>query len=231
MDRQGRNAPLPEAAPGRRLLAIILTGAAQLALFGVLFLPVQQRPQPKEPTPPLQVSLLPAPRPPAPAEGEENGLPAIARPPPPAISAPVFTIAAVPDSSDLLSDSQLAGAMRAGEGSNGGGGSCDMAEAVQQALRRDRLVADSMASAQRLGKAMLLWNGDWVRSGGEDGKGLSAVREAVMWEVGFAPRACREQPMHGLVVLSLADGRTRFAIGAGAWRWSDLLGVKSPAVR
>ena len=106
-----------------------------------------------------------------------------------------------------------------------------MARAVQQALRRDRLVFASMASAQRLGKAMMLWNGDWVRSGGEDGKGLSAVREAVMWEVGFAPQACREARMHGLVLVSLADGRTRFAIGASDWRWSDLLGVRNPAVR
>ena len=32
--------------------------------------------------------------------------------------------------------------------------------------------------------------------------------------------------MHGTVVLSLADGGTRFAIGTNAWRWSDLLGLK-----
>jgi hypothetical protein len=51
------------------------------------------------------------------------------------------------------------------------------------------------------------------------------VREAIMWEVGFAPEACRSQRMHGVVVVSLADGRTRFAIGGGEWRWSDLLGV------
>jgi hypothetical protein len=28
-------------------------------------------------------------------------------------------------------------------------------------------------------------------------------------------------------VLSLADGGTRFAVGAGTWRWSDLLGVRA----
>ena len=55
---------------------------------------------------------------------------------------------------------------------------------------------------------------------------LSAVREAIMWEVAFSPTACRNQPMHGLVLLSLADGNTRFAIGSGAWRWSDLLGLR-----
>jgi hypothetical protein len=72
----------------------------------------------------------------------------------------------------------------------------------------------------------MMWNGDWVRSGGQDGKGLSAVREAIMWEVAFAPESCRNERMRKPVLLSLADGRTRFAIGSGDWRWSDLLGVR-----
>ena len=72
----------------------------------------------------------------------------------------------------------------------------------------------------------MLWNGDWVQTGGQDGKGLSAAREAITWEVAFAPEACRHQRMHGVVLLSLADGSTRFAIGSGDWRWSDLLGLR-----
>ena len=130
-----------------------------------------------------------------------------------------------PDNSDLLSASDLAGAASAGEGGGGGGG-CDIARAVQQALRRDPLVRGAVAGADRLGKSVMLWNGDWVRSGGQEGKGLSAVREAITWEVAFAPQACRNAPLHGLVLLSLADGTTRFAVGAGDWRWSDLLGVR-----
>ena len=51
-------------------------------------------------------------------------------------------------------------------------------------------------------------------------------REAIAFAVAFAPEACRNEPMHGLVLLSLADGTTRFGIGAGVWRWSDLLGVR-----
>ena len=128
-----------------------------------------------------------------------------------------------------MSEAQLAGAANAGEGGiagGGGGRGCDTAGAVQQALRRDPLVRTAVEGANRLGKAIMLWNGDWVRSGQQDGKGLSAVREAVMWEVAFAPEACRNQRMHGLVLLSLADGDTRFAIGADDWRWSDLLGVR-----
>ena len=71
----------------------------------------------------------------------------------------------------------------------------------------------------------MVWNGDWVRNGDQDGKGLSAVREAISWEVAFAPEACRKQQMHGLILLSLGDGGTRFAVGGGTWRWSDLLFV------
>ena len=88
-----------------------------------------------------------------------------------------------------------------------------MARAVQQALRRDRLVRPAVQDANRLGKSIMLWNGDWVQTGAQEGKGLSAVREAVMWEVAFVPETCRNQRMHGLVLLSLEDGTTRFAIG------------------
>jgi hypothetical protein len=72
---------------------------------------------------------------------------------------------------------------------------------------------------------LVIWNGDWVRYGEEDGKGLASVRQAIAVEVAFAPKACRAQSMHGLVLLSLNDtpGAARLVLGAGAWRWSDLL--------
>jgi hypothetical protein len=137
--------------------------------------------------------------------------------------------------SDILSDTELAGATSAdagGAGGGGGGGTCDMAQAVQRALRRDPLVRPAVLGADRLGRSIMLWNGDWVQAGVQDGKGLSAVREAVLWEVAFAPESCRNRPVHGLVLLSLADGHTRFAIGAGNWRWADLLSVHGvPAAR
>src|SRR5207248_9042499 len=88
-----------------------------------------------------------------------------------------------------LSESEIAGAASAGSGGGGGGRSCDMAARVQSALRRDPIVRTAVAATA--GKATLVWNGDWVRSNGEDGKGLAAVREAIMWEVAFAPAACR----------------------------------------
>jgi hypothetical protein len=213
----------------RRFLAGAITGAAHLVLFGVLLWPFAASPtRQAESEAPLEVSFVPLPQPPGPPDAADTGAPQVAMPAAPQIAAPVLTIARAADSSDLMSDSQLAGATRAGEGGGGGGG-CDLARAVQQALRRDTLVHSAVLEANRLGKASLLWNGDWVRSGGQDGKGLAAVRQAVTWEVAFAPQACREARMHGLVVLSLADQRTRFAIGAGDWRWADLLGLRNPA--
>ena len=128
-----------------------------------------------------------------------------------------------------LSDAQLVGATTAesgaaGEGADLKGQHCNMAQVLQVALRKDRRVQSAAAEAHR-GRAMMVWNGDWVRSAAEDGKGLAAVREAIMWEVGFAPATCRSEPMRGLVLLSLSDGpgAPRLVVGSGQWRWSDLL--------
>jgi hypothetical protein len=221
--------------PGRRRNRFVaggLTVAAHILIFTVLLWPHTHRPPSRTvaPPPPIQVSLLDQsqPKPPAPPEpkmlapaGSTIAKPVLTHP-----TAPIVTISHVPDTSDLLSASQLAGAASVGEGGGGGGGGCDLSRAVQQALRRDPMVRAAVEDAHRTGKAVMLWNGDWVRSGDQDGKGLSAVREAIMWEVAFSPAACRNMRMHGLVLLSLADGRTRFAVGAGEWRWSDLLGVR-----
>jgi hypothetical protein len=219
------------------LYAGALTVGVHLGVLAVLLLPRSSASPSQSPpsAPPIQVSLLdlPKPNPPGPPEVTlvKPDASLSAAPPLPRFStrAPLLSpsTAVADDMSDLLSESQLAGAASAGED---GGGSCDMARVVQQALRRDPLVHTAVEGSHRLGKAIMLWNGDWVRSGGQDGKGLSAVREAVMWEVAFAPAACRNRPVHGLVLLSLADGTTRFAIGSGDWRWSDLLGVR-PSTR
>ena len=126
-----------------------------------------------------------------------------------------------------LSDAQVASAATAGAGP--GGRPCDMAQRLQKALRKDRLVQAAVADADRAigasGKAHYVWNGDWIQSRGQDGNGLAAVREAIMWEVAFAPEACRAEPVHGLVLFSLNDGpgSSRLVVGSGVWRWSDLL--------
>ncbi|CAN7642158.1 hypothetical protein LJR225_005002 [Phenylobacterium sp. LjRoot225] len=119
------------------------------------------------------------------------------------------------------------GAGGGGDG-GGGGGRCDMVRRLQQALRNDASVQAAVARAPRApgfaGRPLVVWNGDWVRHGDEEGKGLASVRQAIAVEVAFAPRPCRVQAMRGLVLLSLTDapGAPRLVLGAGAWRWSDL---------
>ena len=234
---------------GNPLLAWTISIAAHLAVFAALFWPHAASPPEIQAIP---VNLVQLPKPET-ASANPPGLSGVKvqqaalRPSIPTLrlTMPVLPVAApakvaireaenapiADDFSDLLSASDLAGAASAGEGGTGsGGGGCDLARAVQQALRRDPLVHNAVANAGRAGKSVMLWNGDWVRAGGQDGKGLSAVREAILWEVGFAPQACRNARLHGLVLLSLADGTTRFAIGSGDWRWSDLLGV-APSYR
>ena len=186
---------------------------------------------------PIIVTMVEMPKlipPPPPADDK----PTHAKPPPPrtifkprpappqkeslaAAKTPATAVVSVAVSGSGISESQIAGAGTADGG--GAGAGCDMARKVQGALRRDSLVRNAVSSAS--GKALMVWDGDWVRGDGEDGKGLAAVREAILWEVAFAPAACRTQQVHGLVLLSLtgSNGPVRLGIGSGEWRWSDLL--------
>jgi hypothetical protein len=211
----------------RQVLAGALSAAINAIVIAALFWSHAQPPSPQPAPRDLVVNLQATPVPPSPPQpvAIKAGSPLIALPLT-LLSVPTLPRAATatPDTSDLLTEAQLAGATTVGEG---GGGACDMARFVQQALRRDPLVRAAVEEAHRSGQAIMLWNGDWVRTGDQDGKGLSAVREAIMWEVAFAPEACRNTRVHGLVLLSLADGGTRFALGSGDWRWSDLLGIRA----
>jgi hypothetical protein len=177
--------------------------------------------------PVAEVVTPPAPAPPAPVE-----------PPPPPRNiikpkpAPRSDVRPIPADEGPtgegveLSDAEVASAATVGSGPSGR--PCDMARRLQAALRKDAQVQAAIADARGsrgASKALFVWNGDWIRSNGQDGAGLAALREAIMWEVGFAPEACRSEPVHGLVLLSLNDapGGARVVVGSGAWRWSDLL--------
>ena len=97
---------------------------------------------------------------------------------------------------------------------------------LQDALRADPEVRAAVAQAHRAigpGRAVLVWDGDWIQTPGQAGKGLAGVRQAIALEVAFAPEACRRQPMRGLVLISFAGG-PRVVFGAADWRWSQLLG-------
>ena len=222
------------AARRRNGLAAALSLTAHLALL-LAFL-TTHRAEPVAPeVQPIEVALV-APGPTDQPKGPTTPAPPAAQPPPPRqLARPTR---ARPDVKPLpagegrsddtgveLSEAQLAGAAVAGSG--GAGRPCDMARRLQAALRRDARVQAAVADAQGgfAGKALFVWNGDWIRSHGQDGNGLAAVREAIMWEVAFAPEACRAEPMHGLLAMSLNDGSgsARLVLGAGDWRWSDLL--------
>jgi hypothetical protein len=244
----GRNTPTPTSAtpPNRRVARRrLIGGAASLAVHlgvGVFLLTALTSPPMPAETPPVVVQLVdlrpppPVQTPPATAKPTE-AKPTAAKPTPiqtpaaPAIAhrtpapAKTATLAAsdieTSEQGNALSEAQIAGAASADSGPSGR--PCDMARLLQSALRKDPLVQAAVASAA--GKAIMVWDGDWVRNPGEDGKGLAAVREAITWEIAFAPEACRAEPVHGLVLLSMgqAGGSTRLALGQPAWRWSDLL--------
>jgi hypothetical protein len=217
----------------RRVVGALPSVAAHLAILAVILLMPKPLPVTTVEDAPMSVSLVPGEKPaPAPKAEEEAPKPKTA---PPkrhslvrraAAKAPAEAPSAgkdpkPPQSGVELSASDLAGAASADSG--GGGGQCDLARQVQGALRKDSLVQAAVAASG--GKAIMVWNGDWVKSNGEDGKGLAAVREAITWEIAFAPESCRTRPVHGLILLSMNTnpGAPRLAVGAGEWRWSDLL--------
>jgi hypothetical protein len=233
--------PAGRARPHRRAVA----GAASLLFHLTILLAFLLAPGPQPVRPPAvtQVEIVSAPAaaarlaPPGPASASQAQA-AKARTPahPTGAAGPVsrLKLRAAPDAlaageeadaepaAGPMSETDLAGAARAGSG-GGGGGTCDMAARVQAALRADPLVRSAVASYA--GNAWLVWNGEWVRNRGQDGRGLAVVREAILWAVGFAPAQCRNEPVRGLVLISLQEGSggTRLALGQARWRWSDVL--------
>jgi hypothetical protein len=229
--------PLARRA-GRRRGGLVAAGAASLAAHAVVLAAMVlgwTKPVVTAETHPIAITLVALRPPPPPPPAPSRKSPAPKRPPPrftarrspPADDSTPIQPAAFP--SPTATD--LEGATEAGGGDgtgDGAGGDCDMTRRVQSALRKDPLVRAAVADAERDGaggRTIWVWNGDWVRSNTEDGKGLAAVREAMMWEIAFAPAPCRSRPMRGLVLLAVSDapGAPRLAVGVGGWRWSDLL--------
>jgi len=230
-------------------------GVALAAHVLVLALMLQTLPKPMQMFEPqaVTVELVPPPPPPEPPKPEPQPAPKPSPPklvrehrpaPEKPAARPIHMIARAPAPQSLptslappvpapteLSAAEVVGAITAGEGSGSGGGgrSCDMVRRLQDALRRDPRVQAAVAEAHRAaggrGAAIMVWNGDWIRSGAEDGKGLASVRQAIAVDVAFAPEACRAEPVSGLVLISLTDapGAAKLALGARRWRWSDLL--------
>jgi len=237
------------------LVAVLLSLASHGALLLAIMAVRVQPPLPPEPDPLVVALYQPPPPPPeepktapepagapAPAKTSPPRLPV--RPPrlvpPPQIEPLAAKPAPKPSVVAELGESDLIGAATAGSGSGAGGsgdgaggGGCDMVRLLQDALRKNPRVRAALTQvhpdAAAKGKAVLVWNGDWVQSPGQEGKGLAGVRELIMLEVAFAPKDCRDDPMRGLILISLSDapGAPRLALGSRAWNWSDLLFAKS----
>jgi hypothetical protein len=209
--------------PRRWIAGLVSVGAHGAILFALLAVRPTVPILPEPPT--ITVSLVREPEPPpVAAVGSAKSTPANAAPAPPARS-PTASKTDTADAApvgvgDVMTGAALGSATAADALP---GGDCDMARRLQAALRRDALVRAAV-SARGLagqGSAILVWDGGWVASPGEDGKGLAAVREAIVWEVAFSPAACRAGRVHGPVLFSVSD--TRIAVGAGDWRWGDLV--------
>ena len=206
-------------------------------------------PGPAKPTPTAAPPSPPPPRP-LPARAAPRPRP-VRTPPPPEVPTLPANPAAVVVPMATIGEAQLAGALRAGTGQGAGagsggvsggggasgsggsgGGACDMVRRLQDALRADPEVRAAVTRAYRAmpasGRAILVWNGDWIQDPAQTGKGLAGVRQAIALEIAFSPRDCRTRPMRGLAVIALADGpgAPRLALGAGDWRWTDLLGTR-----
>ena len=204
---------------------------------------VDPPPPPPPPPPPHEAPKSPvkAPaKPPSPEKPKDKAKSAprsplrVTKTPPPK-NVPTFVASRDPAPSPVigLGDSELMGAATAGSGAGGGGGGagCDMVRLLQEGLRKNPRARAALMRAHAAtvgaGRAPLVWNGDWLQSRNQAGKGLAGVRQAIALEVAFAPAECRNQRMTGLAVLTLEDGvdGARIALGKGSWRWSDLLGV------
>lgn len=227
-----RPAPPPPAASAVRVTPIVE--------------PPPPPPPPPEPKPSPRpdpggappAAAKPAPIRPEPPKTASRGVTKRAPKPPEKVKPTVVADEVDVDAAPELSEADLAGAARAGSGAGrggagGGSGSgqgggdrdCDMLGLLQRALRRDPDIQAAVSSAYQLsGKPILVWNGDWLRDRRQAGKGLAGVRQAIAAEVAFAPKACRSQPVRGLVLVSMRDGpgAPRLVLGADRWRWSDL---------
>ncbi len=229
---------LSVAAHGAIVLAIMFVHADAPAIPDSTPVPVTlidgfqltPQPAPAAPTPPTETPKAASAPTPAKAPPVEKPAP-VRKARPVTVRPDVVTLAAGEAGSPApaleLSDAQLAGASTADSGGAGGGagGSCNMVRWLQRQLRKNPNLQGMVAGASTARRGLVVWNGDWVRSGVQEGKGLAGVRQAVMVEIAFAPDACKAERAHGVVLVSLADvpGAPKIAFGPAEWRWSDLL--------
>ncbi|MDI1364462.1 MAG: hypothetical protein PSX79_06270, partial [bacterium] len=112
------------------------------------------------------------------------------------------------------------------------GQECELGSWLQGALQDSQDVRSALGEiprpARSVANALMLWNGAWVETPNAE-RGLSVIRAAVMSGIRAAPAPCRDEIVHGPVLLTLLDptGSTLLAVGSGEWRWDDLLAEKA----
>lgn len=126
-------------------------------------------------------------------------------------------------------------AMLAAADGTAAGGSCDLTEPVQAALRTSSDVQTAVPKIPRsersVANAIMVWNNHWI---GQDQHmpplATIAVRDVIAATIAAATPACRLQIQAGPRLLTLpgTPQTTVLALGSGHWRWQDLLNTAFP---
>lgn len=109
------------------------------------------------------------------------------------------------------------------------GETCQLTLWVQNALSNDLSVRAALSAIPResrsIANAIMLWNGGWVETRSVTAAQSRPIREAIVQGVAGAPLACRDETLHGPLLIAVPDrfGTTLLAVGSGVWKWSDLL--------
>ena len=110
------------------------------------------------------------------------------------------------------------------------GAACDVAGAVQTALRSDPETHGAillMPRSQGAGAdAVVIWNGGWIDPAATGGlPALTTIRAAIRQVVAAAPAECRDQAIMGprFMLIPEADTTIVVVFGDASWKWSDLL--------
>lgn len=118
------------------------------------------------------------------------------------------------------------------------GQACQLTSWLQAALEKDPQVQGALALIPRptrsVANAVMIWDGGWVTPPHAASGGVGVLRMALLSGIKSAPAACQAQPIRGAELMTLTNGAdtTVLAIGAGEWRWSDLVATANlPAPR
>ena len=115
------------------------------------------------------------------------------------------------------------------------GQACQLTSWLQTALQNDPQVQTALSliprPAKSVANAVMIWDGGWVDAPRGASVGVGAVRMALLSGIRSAPAACQTQTIRGPELMTLANGAdtTVLAVGAGQWRWIDLVATAGTA--